>query len=567
LTIRYTERIDGKITFFELSPLITALRTLLTTGRPLRPTDLVPAAGSAAVDRSLDDAVTVTRRRPEAVRDALHELADDVAGYITDVARLYPASPAPPKRADVLDRIDSLLTRYAELVTTAAGFGAVRSGWGELTTWRRGVFSAVLAAVATVADRMAGALAAANTLLTAYDALPKSTPDVERIRLLRQAERLVVTTPAVDPKTPNEFRSAVRHKRDDFADRLKDLKDVAGTDTSHLSDLLDEVGRLLPLTAFDPTGLDLTATQDQVVDFGRELLTRARALQAEIAGRLAAAATALTGFDQAVTPPDRTKAAIEALRAMLGTDVLVVPEYALPDQLAEDLHDALDGSDDLVKHLTQAPVNRDFPVDDWLHGIARVRDMPRLWERVVLLSDALRGHDGLLGNDAENDDDTRLQPIQLPLRSRDHWLGMEFAAGADLTEDRLLFTAHYATQPSRDADSECGLLFDEWTEVIPTDRETTSIAVHADSPDSEPPQAMLLVTPPVKTGTWAADDLVAAVNETFDLAKTRLVEPVHLDDTGYAQLLPATVLSATRQPITISTDLAIANTRWKADHE
>ncbi|MEU5261524.1 hypothetical protein [Amycolatopsis sp. NPDC021455] len=570
LTIRYTERIDGKITFFELSPLIIALRTLLTTGRPLRPTDLVPAAGSAAVDRSLDDAVTVTRRRPEAVRDALHDLADDVAGYIADVARLYPASPAPPKRADVLDRIDSLLTRYAGLVTTAAGFGVVRSGWGELMAWRRGVFSAVLAAVATVADRMAGALATANTLLTAYDALPRSTPDAERIRLLRQVERLVVTTPAVDPKTPNEFRSAVRHKRDDFADRLHDLQDIADIDTSKLSDLLDEVGRLLPLTAFDPTGLDLTPTQDQVVDFGRELLTRARALQTEVTGRLAAAVTALTGFDQAVTPPDRTKAALEALQAMLGTDVLVVPEYPVPDQLAKDLHDALDGSDDLVRHLTQAPLNRDFPVDDWLHGIARVRDMPRLWERVVLLSDALRGDGGLISSgdgDAEDDGDTRLQPIQLPLRPGDHWLGMEFAAGADLTEDRLLFTAHYATQPSRNADSECGLLFDEWTEVIPAERETTSIAVHADSPDSEPPQAMLLVTPPVKTGTWAADDLVAAVNETFDLAKTRLVEPVHLDDTGYAQLLPATVLSATRQPITISTDLAIANTRWKADHE
>ncbi|WIX99855.1 hypothetical protein QRX60_38260 [Amycolatopsis mongoliensis] len=566
LTIRYTEQIDGKITFFQLSPLVTALRTLLTTGRPLRPTDLVPAAGSAAVDRSLDDAVTVTRRRPEAVRDALGRLADDVAGYIGDVAKLYPPSPAPPKRADVLDRIDTLLTRYADLVTTAAGFGVVRSGWGELITWRRGVFSAVLAAVAAVADRMAGALAAANALLTAYDALPKSTPDAERIRLLRQAERLVVTTPALDPKTPNEFRSAVRHKRDDFADRLKDLQDVAGTHRTTLSDLLDDVGRL-SVAAFDPTGLDLTAVQDQVVGFGRELLTRARALQTDVTGRLAAANTALTGFDQAVTPADRTKSAIEALQAMLGTDVLVVPEYALPDQLAEDLHDALDDSNDLVAHLTQAPVNRDFPVDDWLHGIARVREMPRLWERVVLLGDALRGNDGLLGSNAENDDDTRLQPIQLPLRSGDHWLGMEFAAGADLTEDRLLFTAHYATQPSRNADSECGLLFDEWTEVIPAERETTSIAVHADSPDSEPPQAMLLVTPPVKTGTWAADDLVAAVNETFDLAKTRLVEPVHLDDTGYAQLLPATVLSATRQPITISTDLAIANSRWKADHE
>ncbi|WP_328616156.1 hypothetical protein OHS18_05400 [Amycolatopsis sp. NBC_00355] len=567
LTIRYTERIDGKITFFELSPLITALRTLLTTGRPLRPTDLVPAAGTAAVDRSLDDAVTVPRKRPEAVQDALDDLVDDVADYIDDVARLYPPAPAQPRRAEVLDRIDTLLTRYAGLVTTAAGFGVVRSGWGELIAWRRGVATAVLAAVTATTDRMAGALAAANTLLTAYDALPKSTPDTERIRVLRQAERLVVTTPALDPKTPPEFRTAVRRKRDDFAERLKDLKAIPAAERPTLSELLDDVGDLLPLTAFDPTGLDLTATRDRVVEFGRELLTRARALRTEITGRLTAADAALTAFDHAETAPDHAKAATEALQAMLGTDVLVVPEYALPKQLAEDLHDALDDSDDLVKHLTQAPVNRDFPVDDWLHGIARVRDLPRLWERVVLLSDALRGDDGLLGGNADKDEETRLQPIQLPRRSGDHWLGMEFATGADLSEDRLLFTAHYATEPSRNAGSECGLLFDEWTEVIPAERETTSIAVHADSPDSEPPQAMLLVTPPVKTGTWAADDLVAAVNETFDLAKTRLVEPAHLDDTGYAQLLPATVLSATRQPITISTDLAIANSRWKADHE
>jgi hypothetical protein len=72
---------------------------------------------------------------------------------------------------------------------------------------------------------------------------------------------------------------------------------------------------------------------------------------------------------------------------------------------------------------------------------------------------------------------------------------------------------------------------------------------------------MLLVGPPVRTGAWSLDDLVAAINETFDLARTRLVEPHQLDDSGYAQLLPATVLSATRQPITISTDLATANLR------
>ncbi|MFJ7589002.1 hypothetical protein ACIQZO_16780 [Streptomyces sp. NPDC097617] len=94
----------------------------------------------------------------------------------------------------------------------------------------------------------------------------------------------------------------------------------------------------------------------------------------------------------------------------------------------------------------------------------------------------------------------------------------------------------------------CGLLFDEWTEVVPAVRETTGIAVHFDRPGSEPPQAMLLVVPPVRTGAWREDDLVAAVTETFALARSRAVEPAHLDDQPYAHLLPATVLPAARQP-------------------
>jgi hypothetical protein len=565
LTIRYTQRIDGKITFFELSPLVAALRTLLTTSRPLTPTDLVAAAGTT-VDRALDDTVSVPRQRPDAVRNALDDLADEVSDYISDLARLYPAAPAPPRRGDIVDQIDSFLTRYAELVTVAGDFGMVRSGWGELTAWRRGVFTGVLADVAATADRMTRALDEANALLTAYDALPRSTPDPERLRRLHIIERLLTTTPDPDPPSrPNDFRSDVRHLRDEFAGRLEDLRDIATTNRKTVSGLLDQVGRL-PLSDVDPAGLDLTPVLDRVVAFGAELLTRARALQREIGDRTAAGSGALTDADRAVTAPDRARATTDALRALLGQDVLVVPEYTLPADLGDQVHDAFDDSDDLVRHLTQAPVNRDYPVDDWLHGVARVREMPRLWERVVLLSDALRGEDGLLGNDPDHEEPI-LRPVQLPFRQNDHWLAMELAAGARVDEDRLLFTAHYADDPGHGSGPACGLLFDEWTEVLPAERETTGIAVHADSPDSEPPQSMLLVVPPARTGTWQFDDLVAAVNETFDLARTRLVEPAHLDDTGYAQLLPATVLSATRRPITISTDLATANTRWKADHD
>jgi len=202
-----------------------------------------------------------------------------------------------------------------------------------------------------------------------------------------------------------------------------------------------------------------------------------------------------------------------------------------------------------------------------------VREKPRHWEQAVLLGDALLGGGGLLGLGTWNEPE--LAPIQLPRRDGDSWLGMDFKIDPQnpvrINEDKLLFTAHYATG-AMVGDNRCGLLLDEWTEVIPAEQETTGIAVNFDSPDAEPPQAMLLVVPPDKTrqpqpGKWQYADLVAAIIETFDLARLRAVEPAHLDHTAYAQLLPATVMSATREPITISTDLSIANLRWKAAHD
>ncbi|WP_435599761.1 hypothetical protein [Streptomyces sp. C10-9-1] len=336
---------------------------------------------------------------------------------------------------------------------------------------------------------------------------------------------------------------------------------MARTTKKTLSGLFTEVAALLPLSEFDPTGLDLRPFQDRVVIFGADLLERARTLHAEVLSRLAAADQALAAYAQAVTGPDRVLAATEALQAMLGEDVLLVPEFTATDELITNWRKAHRDSSDLVRHLTQ-DFHRDFPVDDWLHGIARVRDKPRQWEQAVLLADALRGAGGLLG-DVHGVQDPELVPIQLPYRPDDHWLGMEFAPDTSIDEDRLLFTAHYADGPLLVGNQQCGLLLDEWTEVIPAEKETTGIALHYDGPDSEPPQAMLLVTPPVRTGNWNSDDLVAAISETLDLAKSRAVEPEHLDSTAYAHLLPATVMSATRQPITISTDLATANLRWK----
>ncbi|MFD5521054.1 hypothetical protein [Streptomyces sp. NPDC127066] len=564
LTIRHTDRISGKLTFFEVSPLIKALRSLLIRSRPLRPTDLVPGGSGQPVDRTMDDAVTLDRARPAAVRTALDQLRQNTAAYAASLAPLFPDAPAQPDRTALIRGIDPFLTGYANLARTAGGFGMPRSGWGEAALWRGAVFGDVLKAVAATADRMTASLSAADTLIAAYDRLPSSATADERFRLLQQAEWRLTTKPTTPrPAQPAQLRTIVGSERSAFNTRLQALRTVARTTDTTLSALLTRVAALLPLSTFDPVGLDLTPFQNRIVDFARDLLDRARSLLTEVTSRLAAADKALAAYDQALTAPDRVQAAIDALQAMLGRDFLAVPEFTAPDQLQTDWKKARIDKDQLLHHLVQ-DVRRDFPVDDWVHGIARVREKPRLWEQAVLVADALRGPGGLLG-DLLGWQEPELVPVQLPYRQNDHWLGMEFAAGTQITEDRVLFTAHYAPKPMLGVDRHCGLLLDEWTEVIPAQQETTGIAFHYNGPDAEPPQAMLLVTPPERTGNWNADDLLKAVGETLNLAKIRAVEPAHLDTTTYAHLLPATVMSATRRPITISTDLAIANLRGKAD--
>jgi len=187
----------------------------------------------------------------------------------------------------------------------------------------------------------------------------------------------------------------------------------------------------------------------------------------------------------------------------------------------------------------------DFPVDTWLYGVARVREKLHAYEQVTMLA-------GALGR-AEPE----LTAIQLPHRPGDRWLALQFPDGTPLDSDRLLYSAHFAQPFDKASRRQCGLLLDEWTEVIPASDTTTGIAFHYDRPSTEAPQAMLLVTPADFTGGWRWEDLVDALHDTLDLAKRRAVEPAQIDATPYAPLLPATVMAVTARQLTISANLAL----------
>jgi hypothetical protein len=129
----------------------------------------------------------------------------------------------------------------------------------------------------------------------------------------------------------------------------------------------------------------------------------------------------------------------------------------------------------------------------------------------------------------------------------------------DLLENELLlYTACYATAFDGSA-AQCGLLLEEWTEVIPSETETTGIAFQFDKPNAEPPQSILLATSPRFDGHWDWGDLVATLHETLDMARLRAVEPQQLDREPLSVFLPATILATTWRPITIAADLSMVN--------
>jgi hypothetical protein len=175
-----------------------------------------------------------------------------------------------------------------------------------------------------------------------------------------------------------------------------------------------------------------------------------------------------------------------------------------------------------------------------------VREKIGHWERQLLTSAPLGlGEPGLT-------------PIQLPYVAGDPWLGLEYPPDTVIDSERLLYTAHYAA-PFDSAEPQCGLLIDEWTEVLPSEMQTTGLAVHFDRPSTEPPQTWMLVVPPTQTGAWAWADIVDALNETLDAARLRAVEPDHLEGTAWARLLPAIVTATTLHPITIAIDYGRVN--------
>ncbi len=541
LQIQYLAAGAAQISVFEAGPLIRDLRTLVTQGRPLRATD-VRRANDATKDD--DSQVFADAARIATPLVDLKSLASDVSAFVATLKPLLDDTNA--NRAAIIAFVDDSFTKAIGFLERAARFAMPSSGWGFVYVWRRRAVADLLAQVSALVARWNQKLSDFQNALVAYDSLPLATSATDRFAALQAAELIISSQLDPLPPTPAKLRLALNGKKKSFQDRLGEFTSVLANPGTSFVPLFNQAAGLTT-AEFDSQPFDISPFGDRVVTVTQDIFRILSGQSAAITNRVKEVQDQLAIAASATSPADRVQAVRTASKRLLGDDFQIVPEFTLSAAQGGEWANAIAAStsSNLFNYLKNT-LKVDFPVDEWLYGAARVRPALHNWESTIMLQAAF------------NVPTPEITPIQLPYAANDSWLALQYPDDYKITSDRLLYTCAYSTAFDPSA-RQCGLLLDEWTEVIPVTERDTAVAFNYQRPDNEPPQTMLLVMAASNTGTWQWADLVNALMETLQLAKKRGVEPAFLDPTVYSRFLPATVMASTSYAITISTTLAASN--------
>lgn len=539
--VDYGDGATGDFSFMEVAPIVRGLRALLLHSRSLRANDVALPTEAKAESTSV---VTLARARADFLEGELEAfksgplltLRTELEGVVPDTG---------PVTATILTDIDDYIDDVIAACAHLSRYGLPQTGFGIFHEGRAGIFTMLLKKAADVALRW-------QRRLDDYDALMLTLPalvdEAERIDLLLRAEQQISTT-ATDAEglTSAQVLALVHTKELAFRARHQAFGDFHQTAETTVAGVLAAFKLLLPVADFDSQETNTTAEEQQIVVLAQDVLARTQQLIADIEKRVAALHAKLEEHDGVTAPEKRVQLITDAARTILGDEFVLVPQFTVPEKQAAEWANAYDNRELLLKYQKDTLKN-EFPVDDWMYGAARVREKLHHVENLTFVSEAL-------GTAAPE-----LRPMQLPFAADAPWMALEYPpeSKGKLERELLLYTAHYSSDFDG-TQAQCGLLLDEWTEVIPADTETTGLTFHFDKPNSEPPQTILLATPTQFTGEWTWSDLVATLHETLDLARIRAVEPKQLDNDPLSVFLPATILATTWQPITIAADLSLVN--------
>ncbi|THD66447.1 hypothetical protein E7Z59_11615 [Robertkochia marina] len=564
IKINYTAPVADKITFFEIMPLIKNLRTLILESRPLKPSDMM-LSGEAGSDTDLNCKVRVERlesvlgKFKVGFKDATN-LADGLK--LLESSFLNHFDPEDfeitiSSKVAIIDEIDHFISEMLQLLSTYSEFGFLQSGFGTIYQRKATIYSNIYQKILEYRDRWVGRTEEYNHLVN-VEYLKPGFSDEQKMEILQRAERLISTSYLLSSPNPpsnhSSFRSKLIPKKQAFDDKLVEINSWLDSNFQSIKTLMDNVNKMktgvdsvtgAALSQFDLILPDFEEDERQIVVFGEDLVSQFLQLNELLKKRGEKAERLLSDYVTQVDSKKKLKLVSEAMQELLGDEFKIFPEFKLIPQQGKELKKAFEAREQILDYQRDE-LDVDFPLDDWLYGNARVREKVSALESLMVYSEGFK------------DVSVGLSPIQLPFRENDIWLGLSFPDSYEIESDKLLYTA--VLSDFNETKSQCGIFVDEWTEVIPSEKETTGLSFQYDQPNTEAPQSMLLVTPASFKDAWEWSEVVDALHDTLDLAKLRAIEPKHIDNTAYSQFLPATVAAVTSVPfVTIAMNYAVNN--------
>jgi hypothetical protein len=299
-----------------------------------------------------------------------------------------------------------------------------------------------------------------------------------------------------------------------------------------------------------PTAVN-PVTDDQKV----QLLEQARSVLHRLTLAVDDAAALIADIQPDATVEKQVSIHLEAGKQLFSDAFTIIPRFVYNNE--SDIVQSHAAEGQLLDHA-RTVLRMSFPADEWLQNAAHVRPKLARWDYIRTLHETL------------NAATLELHPVQLPFRAKDSWVAVEFPDTYEsvdedgnpanipfmISHDTLCVAVHGAHAFAPGA-KQCGLLIDDWTEVIPTSSETTGITFNYDQPNAMPPQAVLLAVTPNVTGHWDWNELVGVLEDTLLRAKLRAVEPQLLDKQDNPELsvmLPALLAGFSEYDLDVSLD-------------
>lgn len=532
IQFKYTEDSAdaSKLSLFQVMPLIRSLRTLLLESPSLTPGDI--ALPNEANKKDIPSPELPVQRVQDLITTLKTlltnaELPAGIIGYLLGLPLQDAATDA--QLNDMRSKIDTTINRFAELLLELGRFGIPQTGIGSLYNQKQQWFNALKNKMEEVKIRW-------QKNSEDYDVLAADPmPSVEKLQAM---ERLISSTPT---SAETITLVIVQAKKGQFDTAFTNLKKAVDDRQETLIKLIEDI-QALSFASFDLVAFDIDTILNQIPTFIYDLQARVQALTNDIEKKRVPAAEAILTTLATLSPDDQAKQIEAAAKIILGDAFKMIPRYSLPASQKAEINNSWNATNNLLNFSMTTTTN---PLEDWLHGIARVHEKMKHLENCILLRQAF----------SMDEKDLVMHPVQLPFKTEDyHWLALSYPDTVNLEEGNTLLYTAFVADGAAAPNEICGLLADEWTELIPAKEETTGITFHYDRPNCEAPQTLLLVAPTQLTGNWQWNDLVDALVYTMDAAKLRGIEPDQIDKTPFASFLPAILGAESLFPYSIVLD-------------